>query len=352
MRVELGSKWEPTDKPIHFTHNFTDVRAKIDVKVNGDYFVKNNTIAKDEKDWEFGQNNVRNITDLSSKEEQLLTWIMSPKGIKQFGKDNHIDFTGHRCWGPCTEDIDEKPTEDKVRLWSDPSNWPGGRLPAAEEDVHVLSGWNMTMDLPETPIYRLVRINGILNFKDDIDIKFNAKHIFVRAGELNIGKKDKPYLKNCQIMLYGEKNAKMIVYDEAIEAGNKLIANTNKISIFGKKRKQTILRLHAPAEKGATQLTLDKDMDLVAGDRLGLLPTSYEPTAGDDVHVKEYDATTGITKIERSRPPTDTRAGLLFYHWGAEKSTEEEFAVDMRGEALLLTRNIKIVGEDIESWGA
>jgi hypothetical protein len=180
---------------------------------------------------------VRNITDLSSKEEQLLTWIISPKGIKQFGQDNPIDFKGHRCIGPCTEDITEKPVETNVRLWSDPKNWPGGKLPKAEEDVHVESGWNMTMDLAETPVYRLVRINGILNFKTDIDIKFNAKHIFVRAGTLNIGSKEKPYEKNCVIKLHGEKNAKMIVYDEAIEAGNKLIANTNKIFIYGKKRK-------------------------------------------------------------------------------------------------------------------
>ena len=95
----------------------------------------------------------------------------------------------------------------------------------------------MTMDLEETPVYRLVRVNGILNFKDDIDIKFNAKHIFVRAGELNIGSKDKPYEKNCVITLYGEKNDAGIVYDNALEAGNKLIANTNIINMFGKKRK-------------------------------------------------------------------------------------------------------------------
>jgi len=60
-------------------------------------------------------------------------------------------------------------------------------LPAEGEDVHIQSGWNMTMDLPETPIYQLVRVNGILNFKTDIDIHFKAKHIFIRAGELNVG---------------------------------------------------------------------------------------------------------------------------------------------------------------------
>jgi len=43
--------------------------------------------------------------------------------------------------------------EDLVKLWSDPSSWPSGKVPAAGEDVHVESGWNMTMDVADTPIF-------------------------------------------------------------------------------------------------------------------------------------------------------------------------------------------------------
>ena len=65
------------------------------------------------------------------------------------------------------------------------------------------------------------------------------------------------------------------------------------------------MRLHAPAEKGATEIIVEKDMDLVPGDRLGLLPTSFKEDAADDVHVVEYDPTTGVVKIDRDRPPSD-----------------------------------------------
>ena len=82
-----------------------------------------------------------------------------------YGKEHTLKFVGHRCIGPCNEDIEEKPVENFVRLWSDVENWPLKRLPAEGEDVHIESGWNMTMDIPETPILRLVRVNGILNFK-------------------------------------------------------------------------------------------------------------------------------------------------------------------------------------------
>lgn len=149
--------------------------------------ILNNTIAALESGWEMGQNLVRNITDLGSKEEQLLKFVVGPKGMGTYGIEHTIQFVGHRCIGSCNEDITEKPVEAGVRLWSDVNNWPLKRLPVEGEDVHIESGWNMTMDIPETPIYRLVRVNGILNFKTDIDIHFKAKHIFIRAGELNIG---------------------------------------------------------------------------------------------------------------------------------------------------------------------
>ena len=44
-------------------------------------------------------------------------------------------------------------------------------------------------------------------------------------------------------MLYGERNKEAIVYDNAIEAGNKLIANVNKVRMFGKPRSHRFSRL-------------------------------------------------------------------------------------------------------------
>jgi len=84
-------------------------------------------------------------------------------------------------------------------------------------------------------------------------------------------------------------------------------------------------------------------MDIVAGDRLALLPTSYDNMASDDVFVTSYDIETGHTELNRE---------LDFYHWGHHESKKEFYnGADMRGEVLLLTRNIVIAGEDIESWG-
>ena len=98
-------------------------------------------------------------------------------------------MVGHRCDGSCFNYVPvvEKPVEKFERLWSDKNNWPNQTLPKDNEDIEIPSGWNMTMDLPKPPLLKMVMINGILNFKPDIDIHFRAMHIFIRAGELNIG---------------------------------------------------------------------------------------------------------------------------------------------------------------------
>lgn len=129
------------------------------------------------------------------------------------------------------KEVEEKEIDETTapKLWSDPKSWVSGMLPKEGEDVDIFPGNNMIMDMEKTPIFKLVTVNGRLTFKNDIDIQFNAKHIFVRAGELIIGTKEKPYLKNCKITLHGEKETEAIVYDNAIEAGNKVIANVGWI---------------------------------------------------------------------------------------------------------------------------
>lgn len=134
-----------------------------------------------------------------------------------------------------------------------------------------------------------------------------------------------------------------IVYDNAIEAGNKLIANVNILRMYGKARSWKMTRLLEPALKGANSFVVEPGLDMVPGDRLGVLPTSYYPHTIDDVFVTAYDSTTGKVDISTT---------LDYYHWGRSTSTGPDHdGLDMRGEVILLTRNVKIDAEDIESWG-
>ena len=134
-----------------------------------------------------------------------------------------------------------------------------------------------------------------------------------------------------------------MVFDTTIEAGNKVISNTGNITMWGKPRKQLVTRLFAPANKGSTSITVDVGLDWVTDDRIALAATSYAAETNDDVLVDTYNAATGVATL---------KSPLNFYHWGASESTASKYSgVDIRGEVMLLSRNIKIQGEDVESWG-
>ena len=55
------------------------------------------------------------------------------------------------------------------------------------------SGWNLVLDLDETPVFSSLTINGRLSFMRGIDVHLRAKQIFVRAGEFFIGTEEEPF---------------------------------------------------------------------------------------------------------------------------------------------------------------
>ena len=256
------------------------------------------------------------------------------------GKNNtdpanrNILITTSRCVGPCLAAVVIKETEGTKRYWSNPGDWPSKAVPKEGDTVEIESGWDMIYDLQDSPVFKMITVNGILTFFNKTNTHMRVKHLFVRAGELHIGSKELPYDKTARITLYGSRNEETIVYDNAIEGGNKLIANVGTISLWGKARTQTLTRLRKEAKKGDNSITIEAGLDLVAGDRLGLAPTSFAPDASDDVFVSTYDNVTGVVTLNSS---------LLHYHWGADQSTASRYnGVDIRGEVMILSRNIII----------
>jgi hypothetical protein len=59
-----------------------------------------------------------------------------------------------------------------------------------------------------------------------------------------------------------------------------------------------------------------------------------------------------VTSYNNASGQVDVDHNLNYYHWGKDTSTGPDYdGLDMRGEVLLLTRNVKIDAEDVMSWG-
>jgi hypothetical protein len=341
MDIEQSERWRPEDKNIYLVHNYSDVRALMDVNV-GSQFFENHTLPN------YDISNADYKTGMNILKDDPKEFHLAINGKNNTRDNQKIRLKAHRCDGSCTAAIVVAPMENRTRYWNNSADWPNGTIPIAGDTVEVMSGWNMVFDLEESPILKMLTINGILTFKNDsqTQIHLRAKHIFIRAGELHIGSAEYPFLGKARITLHGEKETEAMVYDNAIEAGNKLIANVGLMSIYGTPRKQMITRLHAEAKKGDNKITVEPNLDLVPGDRLGLTATSFKSLASDDVFVTSYDNVTGVVTLTSS---------LNHYHWGAPISTSEYYSagsgVDIRGEVMILSRNIVIAGENVQSWG-
>lgn len=220
----------------------------------------NDSIAANPADWSFGQNVVYNETEI--RETHFIV-----NGKNQSGNPyarQRIHNLGWRCIGACNEKLDENvPSENRTRYWNNSADWPNNTIPGEGDDVHIEPGWHMVFNLNDTPVYKLVRVNGNLTFDNTTDTHLKCKHLFIRAGELHIGSEEYPYEKNARITLYGEKQMETIVYDNAIEAGNKLIANVNVLRMYGKKRNWKMSRLVEPAGKGSTSFFVEPGLDMV-----------------------------------------------------------------------------------------
>jgi hypothetical protein len=194
ITLTLSERWEANDKNIIFIHNFTDVREDYIVKAGGEERLNATLPAPasitdnfNPGDWYF------------NNDTEYFYVGVNGKNSSDLYSEFTIKLEGVRCVDSCFEIVldginDTNETMSTAMLWSDPKSWPNGTVPVEGDDIHIEPGWNMTMDLEETPIFGYVEINGLLTFSNDSAHNFRAKIITIRAGELHVGSAEYPYL--------------------------------------------------------------------------------------------------------------------------------------------------------------
>lgn len=91
------------------------------------------------------------------------------------------------------------------------------------------------------------------------------------------------------------------------------------------------------------QIVVSPGLDWTTNDTIGLAPTTINWFEADYAVITSYNNVTGVVTLDRP---------MSNYHYGAQVSTGAKYSgVDMRGEVMLLSRNIRIVGNDSNAWG-
>ena len=202
----------------------------------------------------------------------------------------------------------------------------------------------MLLDVPETPMLKSLQVNGRLQFINNgvLDIHLRSKQIFVHTGEFLIGNSTHPFTANAKITLGGKQNETDLFLQGLSTVGNKIFATVSNVEFFGIKRDR-MTRLTKTAYIRDTEILVETGLDWQTGDEIYIAPNAMQYDHSEYRTIKSYNAQGGIITLHEP---------LEFYHWGNYKSTAEDFnGADMRAEIVLLSRNIKIEGEDNDGWG-
>ena len=76
-----------------------------------------------------------------------------------------------------------------------------------------------------------------------------------------------------------------MIFHNAVEVGNKVIANFGKMNLYGKPR-DSKTRLATSAARGDTKILVEKNLDWKTGEQIVLAPTGFDHLGSDYVTIK------------------------------------------------------------------
>ncbi|XP_036904303.1 fibrocystin-L isoform X2 [Sturnira hondurensis] len=241
-------------------------------------------------------------------------------------------------------------------LWSNDSFWQSSRennytVPYPGANVVIPEGTWIVADTDIPPMERLI-IWGVLELEDKHNVEtaessyrrlvLNATYISVQGGRLIAGWEDKPFKGELQIVLRGNHSTPEWAFPEGPNQGSKVLGVFGELDLHGIPRSIYKTKLSETAEAGSRVLTLADAVDWQVGEEIVITTTGY------DFHQTE---TRSIVKILHDHKILILNATLSYTH-RAERyhipGTGQSYT--LAADVGVLSRNIKILGEDYPGW--
>jgi len=287
---------------------------------------------------------------------QELTYMLSNKEKAKGGYPNElyrqVIFRVYRCLyegclPPPPPTIPAgRPTE--FLKWSSEEDWIslGLTKPVAnadgivEEWVSIPPGvWMVLDEVP--PFLTRLYIYGVLEIGDDMDNVLSAEIIMIQGdmAQLVAGFADEPHTHKFDILLRGNHETPDQPLPNGPNLGAKALGVFGKLQLHGLDVGLTWTTLATDATAGSNKITLNDDVDTTywtAGAEIVIAPTGYE---SKEVEVRKILSIFGKT--------ITLDIALEFDHAGSSHSLSDGSASwRMAAEVGLLSRNIRIIGED------
>ncbi|XP_033757813.1 fibrocystin-L-like [Pecten maximus] len=271
-----------------------------------------------------------------------------------------FDFQAFKCfYTNCTPPPDPNTVPPVTQrsadfvFWSESKSWTwlNETLPVANTDLTIPEDVWMVADMA-IPSFNKVILYGTLEFDHGTspyrDIDLNATHIIILGGRLIIGWPDAPYLGNAQVILRGDWNTPEYTdLTNAPTVGSKVLAVFGGLDLHGIDVGVSWTRLASTVVAGDTTITLAQAVNWTAGSEIVVAPTGYDMWETE---------TFRISSVSQDGLTLTLNSSMLYKHV-VHSETLGGRTINLGAEVGLLSRNVKIVGEDYskmfkESFGA
>lgn len=229
-------------------------------------------------------------------------------------------------------------TFEFVDLWSRKTTWGGQHPPREGESARIPPGIKVVLD--ETPPkLGIIFVEGVLEFDDDQPVlELHANYILVtQGGHLKVGTEMQPYKASstATIVLHGQPhNPELPIY------GAKVLAlREGTIDLHGASRRPSWSKLAANVGPGEKVIEVRDEVNWQVEDEIFIASSSFFPEEHDQAIIKETMPTDhGTTLLTLDRQ-------LSYAHLGVSPEYGGK-VVDMGAEVGLITRNVRIKGDD------
>ncbi|XP_066530272.1 fibrocystin-L-like [Hoplias malabaricus] len=172
-------------------------------------------------------------------------------------------------------------------------------------------------------------------------IVLNATYISIQGGRLIAGWADQPFRGDLQIILRGNYHTPEWPLPNGPNQGSKVLGVFGSLDLYGMPHSVYRTKLSSTASAGSISISLLDPVDWKAGDQIVLSTTSYDPGQTETRTITSVSSD-GLT-LTLDQPLSYTHIGENYTVTGTSQSYR------LSGDVGLLSRNIKIIGEDYPS---
>ncbi|XP_058524528.1 fibrocystin-L isoform X1 [Ochotona princeps] len=241
-------------------------------------------------------------------------------------------------------------------LWSNDSFWQSSQennysIPGPGANVVIPEGMWIVADTEMPPMERLT-VLGVLELEDKYPVRgaesahqkvvLNATYISVQGGRLIGGWEDNPFKGELHIVLRGNHSTPEWALPNGPNQGSKVLGVFGELDLHGIPRSIYKTKLSETAEAGSKVLSLMDAVDWQEGEEIVITTTSY------DFHQTE---TRRIIKVLHDHKVLILNDSLSYTHLAERHhipGTGQSYT--LAADVGILSRNIKIVGEDYPGW--